>query len=54
MNLENRLGEVETNRRDHLHGLAPPNRGHINSNHVLGTHVPVESRPQHQRFGLKA
>jgi hypothetical protein len=22
--------------------LAPPNRGHLNSNHVLGTHVPVE------------
>ena len=22
--------------------LAPPNRGHINSNHVLGTHLPVE------------
>jgi hypothetical protein len=22
--------------------LAPPNRGHINSNHILGTHVPVE------------
>jgi hypothetical protein len=22
--------------------LAPPNRGHFNSNHVLGTCVPVE------------
>jgi hypothetical protein len=22
--------------------FAPPNRGHLNSNHVLGTYVPVE------------
>jgi hypothetical protein len=40
--LDNRPGDVETNRRDHLHFRFPPNRGHLNSNHVLGTHVPVE------------
>jgi hypothetical protein len=40
--LDNRPGDVETNRRDHLHVRFPPNRGHLNSNQVLGTHVPVE------------
>src|ERR1700730_16419257 len=40
MNLENRLRDVETNGRDRLHDLAPPNRGGLNSTHIHGTHVP--------------
>ena len=28
--------------------LAPLNRGSLNSAQIHGTHVPVESRPQHQ------
>ena len=48
MNLENRLGDVETNRRDRLHAWLPPNRGDLNSNHALA-HVPVEAPPQHQK-----
>jgi hypothetical protein len=42
MNLEKRFGDVETYRRDRIHAPAPPNRGHLTSNHVLGTDVPVE------------
>ena len=42
VNLKNRLRDVETNCRDRLHGLAPPNCGSLNSTHIHGTHVPVE------------
>jgi hypothetical protein len=42
VNLENRLCNVQTNCRDRLHLGYPPNRGHLNSNHILGTLVPVE------------
>ena len=42
MNLKNRLCDVETNCRNRLHDLAPPNRGRLNSTHIRGTHVPVE------------
>src|SRR5580704_10850971 len=40
VNLENRLRDVETDGRDRLHDLAPPNRGGLNSTHIHGTHVP--------------
>jgi hypothetical protein len=49
VNLENRLRDIETDCRDRLHDLAPPNRGALNSTHIHGTHVPVRSRPQHQK-----
>ena len=42
MNLKNRRRDVETNCRNRLHDLAPPNRGRLNSTHIRGTHVPVE------------
>jgi hypothetical protein len=42
MNLKDRLRDVETNCRDRLHNLAPPNRGGPNSTHIYGTRVPVE------------
>jgi hypothetical protein len=34
---------AETDCRDRLHDLAPPNRGGFNSTHIHGTHVPVEA-----------
>jgi hypothetical protein len=42
VNLENRLRNVETDCRDRLHDLAPPNRRDLNSSHIDGTHVSVE------------
>jgi hypothetical protein len=42
MHLEDRLGDVETDCRDRLHDLAPPNRGTSAGTHIHGTHVPVE------------
>ena len=42
------LSNVETDCRDRLHDLAPPNRGGFNSTHIHGTHVPVE---EHVRYG---
>jgi hypothetical protein len=42
MHLEDRLGDVETDRRNRLHDLAPPNRGASAGTHIHGTHVPVE------------
>ncbi len=42
VNLKNRFRNVETDRRDGFHDLAPPNRGSLNSTHINGTHVPVE------------
>jgi hypothetical protein len=41
MHLEN-CGDVETDCRDRLHDLAPPNRGASAGTHIHGTHVPVE------------
>ena len=42
MNLKDRFRDIETNRRDRLHDLAPPNRGASAGTHIHGTHVPVE------------
>jgi hypothetical protein len=42
VDLKYRLGNVETDCRDRLHVLAPPNRRGFNSTHIHGTHVPVE------------
>jgi hypothetical protein len=42
VDLKYRLGNVETDCRDRLHDLAPPNRGGFNSTHIHGTHVPAE------------
>ena len=42
VNLKDRLRDIETDCRDRLHDLAPPNRGGLNSTHFHGTHVPVE------------
>ena len=42
VNLENRLCYVQTNCPDRLHLGYPPNLGRLNSNHLLGTLVPVE------------
>jgi hypothetical protein len=42
MYLEHRLSDVDTNCRDRLHDLAPPNRGSSAGTHFHGTHVPVE------------
>jgi hypothetical protein len=38
VDLKYRLGNVETDCRDRLHDLAPPNRGGF-STHIHGTHV---------------
>ena len=40
MDLKNRLRDIETDCRDRLHDLAPPNRGGLNSAHIHGTPVP--------------
>src|SRR4051794_37936481 len=42
VHLENRLRDIETDCRNRLHDLAPPNRGGLNSTHIHGTLVPVE------------
>src|SRR6266487_1861389 len=42
MDLKNRLCDVETNRRDSLHGPSPPNQVTPLATTVRGTHVPVE------------
>jgi hypothetical protein len=42
MNLENRLGDVETNRRNRLHSQLLRIVGAFNSAHIFGTLVPVE------------
>jgi hypothetical protein len=42
VDLKYRLGNVETDCRDRLHDLAPPNRGGFNSTHIHDTHVPAE------------
>src|ERR1700722_8704630 len=42
MNLKNRLCDIETDRRNRLHGLAPTNRGRLTAPSVHGTLVPVE------------
>jgi len=36
------IADVETDRLNRLHSLAPPNRGDLNSTHVHGAHAPVE------------
>jgi hypothetical protein len=41
VHLKDRLGDVETDCRNSLHGSSP-NRGSLNSTHIHGTHVPVE------------
>jgi hypothetical protein len=42
MHLKDRFSDVETDCRDRLHDLAPPNRGTSAGTHIHGTHVPVE------------
>jgi len=42
VDLKNRLRDIQTDCRNLLHDLAPPNRGGLNSTHIYGTHVPVE------------
>src|SRR5271156_2266078 len=42
VDLKNRFRYIETDCRNRLHDLAPPNRGRLNSTHIHGTHVPVE------------
>ena len=42
VNLKDRLRDIETNRRDRLHDLAPPNQWCPNSAHIDGTLVPRE------------
>ena len=42
MELKHRLRDIETDCRDCLYDLSPPNRGGPNSTHLYGTHVPVE------------
>src|SRR4029077_2532695 len=59
MNLKDRLCDIETDSRNRLHDLAPPNHRRSNSTRIHGTHVPVEepstaSIPDHrtaQKFG---
>ena len=41
VNLKNRLGDIETYRRNRLHGLLLQWLGDINSAHIFGTLVPV-------------
>src|SRR5262245_40407335 len=40
MNLKDRFRDVETDCRDRLHDLAPPNRGASNSAHIFGARAP--------------
>src|SRR5215813_406077 len=42
VNLKDRLRDVETDRLNRLHSLAPPNRGRLNSTQIHGAHAPVE------------
>jgi hypothetical protein len=42
VDLEYRLGNIETDCRDRLHDLVPPNRGGLIGTHIHGTRVPVE------------
>src|SRR5664279_275932 len=42
VDLENRLGDVETDCRDRLHAWLLQIVGGLNSPHIHGTHVPVE------------
>src|SRR5262245_61174294 len=42
VDLKHRLRDIKTDCRNRLHGLAPPNRGGLNSAHINGTVVPVE------------
>src|SRR5262245_14114776 len=42
MNLKDRFRDVETDCRNRLHDLAPPNRGGLNSTHIHRAHAPVE------------
>jgi hypothetical protein len=42
MNLKDRFRDVETDCRNRLHDLAPPNRGRLSSTHIPGADAPVE------------
>ena len=42
MHLKHRLRDIETDCRNRLHDLAPPNHRRPNSTHIDGTLVPVE------------
>jgi Na+-transporting NADH:ubiquinone oxidoreductase subunit NqrA len=41
VHLKNRLRDIETDSRNRLHDLAPPNRAGLNGTHIHGT-LPVE------------
>src|SRR5260370_15100311 len=47
VNLEDRLGDVQTDCRDRLHGAAPLNRGSLNSATSMALSCRWRSRPQH-------
>ena len=53
VDLEDRLGDVETDCRDCLHGVAPLNRGSLNSAHIHGTHVPGGGRPRIKAYNVR-
>jgi len=42
VDLKDRLRNIETDRRNPLHNLAPPSRGGLNAAGFHGAHVPVE------------
>src|SRR5437667_6345940 len=57
MDLKNHLCDIETNCRDRLHGLAPPNQVTPLATTVVALTCRWRSRPQHQkrtRLGSKA
>jgi hypothetical protein len=47
-----RLSDVETDRRNRLHDLVPPNRGTSAGTHIHGTHVPVEEPSTASKDGV--
>jgi hypothetical protein len=49
VDLKYRLGNVETDCRDRLHDLAPPNRGGLTARTSMALTCRWRSRPQHQQ-----
>src|SRR4029077_17959780 len=52
VNLENRLRNVETDGRNRLHDLAPPNRGALSAPTSMALPCRWRSRPQHRKRTL--
>jgi len=52
VNLENQLGDIETDRRDRLRLWLLRIVVTFNSNHILGTHVPVEGPSTASEAGM--